>query len=230
MAMTPDWQGILRCELAEVALGSQERREIIVELAAHLEDTCESYLRQGLSHDEAVRRTLAQAGDWDDLRLRIQIARREEEIMTGRVKQFWLPGFLTLFVSMLLLMVIQFIGPRPLVVGMHGWRMMAPVAVIYLPWLFLLLPIGALGAYLSGRAGASQRTTFLSIVFPVLPYLVLFIIAFPVSLIVDDHVAHSLMFSALFIGLLAWVLLPGIALLAGGLPVCHLLSRRTASL
>lgn len=146
--------------------------------------------------------------------------------MTNRVRQFWLPGLLTLTLSMVLLMVIQFIGPKPLVVGTHGWRLLAPLAVIYVPWLLSLPAIGAMGAYLAGRAGASQRTAFLSILFPVLPYFGLFLIAFPVSLIVDDHVAHNIMFSALLMGLIAWVLLPGVALLAGGLPTHIFLSRR----
>lgn len=149
--------------------------------------------------------------------------------MTNRVRQLWLPGLLTLTLSMVLLMAIQFIGPKPLIVGTHGWRMMTPMGVIYVPWLLSLLPIGAMGAYLASRAGASQRTAFLSIVFPVLPYLGLFLIAFPVSLVVDDHVAHNVMFEALFMGLLAWVLLPAAALLAGGLPVQLLWARRTAS-
>ena len=146
--------------------------------------------------------------------------------MTDRVRQFWLPGLLTLSLSMVLLRVIQFIGPKPLIVSTHGWRMMAPVAVIYVPWLLLLILIGAMGAYLAGRGGASHRTIFLSILFPILPYLGLFIIAFPVAVILDDHVAHNIMLSALLMGLMAWVMLPGVALLAGGLPVQLLRSRR----
>ena len=149
--------------------------------------------------------------------------------MTDRVKQLWLPGLVTLLLSMVLLMVIQLIGPKPLIVSAHGWRMIAPVAVIYVPWLLSLLPIGAMGAYLASRAGASQRATFLSIVFPILPYSVFFVIWIPVSLILDDYVGHNTMRSALLMGLVAWVVLPGMALLAGGLPVRILKSRRSAS-
>ena len=145
--------------------------------------------------------------------------------MTDRVKQLWFPGLLTLFLSLVLLMAIQLIGPKPVIVSTSGWRMTAPVGVIYVPWLLSLLPIGAIGTHLSGRAGASQRAVFLSMVFPVLPYLLLFIIALPVSLILDDHVAHKIMVSALFMGLVAWVVLPGVALLTGGLPARLLLSR-----
>jgi hypothetical protein len=86
-----------------------------------------------------------------------------------------------------------------------------------------------MGAYLSNRAGGSQRAVFSSIVFPVLPYLALFLVAVPVALILDDHVAHNVMFRALFVGLLAWVLIPGAALLSGGLLAQFVLSRRLGS-
>ena len=222
-----DWQALVEERLAGLALEPEERAEVVSELATHLEEHYEVLLRSGLREDEAARHVAMQAGDWKQLRMRIQKTRSEDTNMTDRVKQLWLPGSLTLLLSMVFLMLIQFIGPRPLIVGgAHGWRMMTPYAVIYAPWLLSLIPIGALGAYLAGRAGASRRTTFISTVFPVLPYLALFIIAFPVSLILDDHVAHNIMYQALLMGLLAWVVLPGVALLAGGLPVQIFASRR----
>jgi hypothetical protein len=225
-----DWEGIVRRELAGLVLGAEERREVIAELAGHLEETFEELWREGLPKEAAAARALSQVENWQSLRREIQMARRRENVMTNRVRQLWLPGLLTLLLSMVLLMVIQFIGPKPLIVSAHGWRMVAPVAVIYVPWLLALFPIGAMGAYLAGRAGASQRAMFLSMVFPVLPYFVFFVVALPVALILDDHVAHNIMISALFVGLVAWVVLPGTALLAGGLPVAFRKSRRpTAS-
>jgi hypothetical protein len=225
----PDWDALVRQRLAGISLEPQELREVVAELAGHLEETFEQLRRQDLPEEVAVERALSQVKNWQSLGRKIQIARSKENVMTNRVRQLWVPGFLTLLVSMTMLMVIQFIGPKPLIVSAHGWRMIAPVAVIYVPWLLSLLPIGTMGAYLAGRAGASERAMFLSIVFPVLPYFVLFIIAFPVSLILDDHVAHNVMLSALWMGLGAWVLVPGSALLAGGLPVQLLRSRRAAS-
>jgi hypothetical protein len=68
-----------------------------------------------------------------------------------------------------------------------------------------------------------------STVFPVLPYFVFFIAAFPVCVILDDHVAHNVVLSALWVGLVAWVVLPATALFAGGFPVQILKSRRAAS-
>jgi hypothetical protein len=225
----PDWEALVCERLKGISLEAEELREVIAELAGHLEETFEQLRRQSLPEEAAVARALSQVENWPSLRRRIQLARSKEDAMTNRVKQLWVPGFLTLALSMVLLMAIQFIGPKPLIVSAHGWRMIAPVAVIYIPWLLSLLPIGAMGAYLAGRAGASRGAIILSTVFPVLPYAVLFIVAFPVSVILDDHVAHNVMFSALLMGLFAWVLLPGVALLAGGLPVRILKSHRSAS-
>src|SRR5580692_11924229 len=224
-----DWEAHVRQQLGDLALEDGERRAVVAELGAHLEDTFEELRRQGLPEEVAVERALSQVRDWQSLRRKIQKARMEEDVMTDRVKQVWLPGFVTLFLSMMLLMAIQFFGPHPLIVSMSGWRTTAPVAVIYVPWLLSLLPIGAIGAYLAGRAGGSLRATLLSIAFPVLPYSVFSAIWIPVSLILGDHISHNTMPSALLLGPLAWVVLPGVALLAGGLPVQLLRSRRPAS-
>jgi hypothetical protein len=79
---------------------------------------------------------------------------------------------------------------------------------------------------MSRRAGGSAATVFLSIVFPILPYLAFFLIGLPVALILDDHVAHNITIPSLFVGLSAWVILPAAALLAGGWPVHFFPSRR----
>jgi len=222
----PDWERIVRRELAGLVLGPEERREVVAELATHLEESFEALRGQGLPEEPAAERTLAQVKDWRELKRGIESARSKEDLMTDRVKQWWLPGFVVLFLSMMLLMVNEFIGIKPLIVSAHGSQRSAPVAVIYVPWLLLLVPIGALGAYLAGRAGGSQRAIFLSIIFPVLPHLAFFLVVFPVALILNDHVAHNVMISALCMGLAAWVLVPGIALLAGGLPTRFFVSRR----
>jgi hypothetical protein len=204
--------------------------EVIAELAAHLSETFEELRRQGITEEEAARRTISQVEDWRKLSRLIQTARTKEIVMTNRVRQFWLPSLLTLLLSMGLLMLIQVLGPHPWLVSRRsGWSLVAPVAVVYLPWLLALPLIGAMGAYVSNRAGGSQRAVFSSIVFPVLPYLVFFLAALPVMAIFNDQLAHNIMFGALFVGLFAWVLAPGAALLAGGLLAQFFLSRRLDS-
>ena len=100
----PDWEALVGEQLAGVSLEPEERREVIAELAGHLEETFEQLRRQGLSEEAAAERALSQVKDWQSLRRKIQKARMKEDVMTDRVKQVWLPGFLTLFLSMMLLM------------------------------------------------------------------------------------------------------------------------------
>jgi hypothetical protein len=154
----PDWHELVRRRLSGLVLDDREKDEVQVELAAHLAETCEEMRRQGMTEEEAERRTISQVEDWQELRQRIQTARTKENAMTNRVKQFWLPSLLTLLLSMGLLTLIQVFGPNPwLVARKSGWTLVAPVAVIYIPWLLSLPLIGAMGAYLSNRAGGSRR-------------------------------------------------------------------------
>jgi hypothetical protein len=222
-----DWETLVEQRLAGLALAPAERAEVIAELAAHLEESCEELRRQGMTEEEAARRTLSQVEDWRRLSRLIQIARKKENRMTNQVKQFWLPSLLTLFLSMGLLMLTQVFGPKPWTVAMKsGWSLIAPAAMIYLPWLFSLPLIGATGAYLSNRAGGSKRAMLSSVVFPILPYSVFFLVALPAMALFNEHLGHNFMFIALFVGLLAWVVAPAAALLAGGLLTQHFVSRR----
>jgi hypothetical protein len=223
----PDWQKLVRQRLSGLALDAAERDEVHAELAAHLEESYEASLKEGVPEQVAVQRALSQVSNWQDLRRRIQTARTRENPMSNRLKQLWLPGLLTLFAAMSLLLLIQFLPHNPRIVDRSDWYRVPPVLVIYVPWLLSLPLIGALGAYLSHRAGASQRVVFLSILFPVLPYLA-FLIGVPTTLVPNKHVARSIMFNAFFVGPFAWVIFPGVALLTGGLLV-HLLFRRRSS-
>jgi hypothetical protein len=225
-----DWEALVDRHLAGLALEPAEKAEVVAELAAHLEERCEEWRWQGMAEKDALRRTFSEVSDWQDLRRRIQTARTKENLMSDRVKQFWLPSLSTLLLSMGLLALIQIFGPNPWMVGRHeknAWSVIAPVAVIYLPWLLSLPVVGALGAFLSYRSGGSQRAVFSSIIFPVLPYLVFFLIGLPMILILNHRMTHNILFSALFVGLFAWVLAPGAALLTGGLLARTFLSRRS---
>ena len=142
--------------------------------------------------------------------------------MTNRVKQFWLPGILTFVLTEGLLGFFQKFGPRPLI---FAWSGHPPIALFYIPWLVALPFIGAVGAYLSRRAGGSLRAVVSSTLFPVLAMLGLFVVTIPVALIIDRRVDHHIQATVFLLLMLGWVLIPGVALLAGGLPV-HLLRPR----
>ena len=118
---------------------------------------------------------------------------------------------------MALLMLIEFFVPQPTTLGSSSKLRITPIVPVYLSWLITLPLVGAVGAYLSTRAGGRPRAVFASIIFPILPYLAFFLVALPVALILDDRVARNLTIPAFFVGLCAWVIFPGSALLAGGL-------------
>jgi len=223
-----DWARIVRERLASLALPDDDAAQVFDELASHLEEDYQSLLGEGCSEEDAVRRSLAGVGDWKVLQRKIESSRKKERIMNKRVTQFWFPAFLTLSLSMVLLAVLEIFGPKPWVTPMPGGPRlrMTPLAVVYISWLIFLPFIGALGAYLSNRAGGRSRTVFSSIVFPVFPYVAFFVIGLPLALILDDQVAHNITIPAFFVGLSAWVIFPAMALLAGGWPVQYFASRR----
>jgi hypothetical protein len=219
----------LESKLVELALPPGTKADVVDELAAHLDETYVELRKQGMAEDAAARRALSQVKDWHKLQRKIQNARMKENTVSNRVKQFWLPSLLTLLLSMVLLMLIQLFGPSPWTSGSGNRLRMTPVAIVYVSWLLTLPLIGAMGAYLSIRAGGSPRAVFSSIMFPVFPYLVFFVMGLPLALIFDDHVAHNITIPAFFVGLSAWIIFPAVALLAGGLPVQIFVSRRLSS-
>jgi hypothetical protein len=224
-----DWQKLVRDRLSQLELNAAEKDEVSAELAGHLEENYRSLLQDGLPEEIAAVRSLHQVGDWNDLQRKIEFSRNQEAYMTKRVAQFWLPAFVTLLLSLVLLAVIQIFGPNPWVGPMPGGRLrMTPVAVVYLSWLVFLPFVGALGAYLSKRAGGGPRAIFSSILFPVYPYVAFFVIGLPVAILLDDHIAHNITIPAFFVGLWGWVIFPAAALLAGGL-ACTVVATRQLS-
>ena len=220
-----DWEALVDGRLAGLVLESAEKAEVIAELAAHLEEICEEWRGQGITEEDAVRRTLSQVEDWQVLRRRIQSARMKENIMTNRVTQLWLPGFLTFALSMTLLELVQKFFPQPFMLHLDH----PPVLLFYVPWLLTLPLAGAIGAYLSKRAGASLPMTLVSSLFPVLPLAAIFLIAIPVGLVISHTLSHGIVAAAFLTLGIEWVAVPGAILLAGGSLVRLLSSRRSAS-
>ena len=222
----PDWQELVRQRLTGLALEENESAQIVEELGDHLEDQYQSLLQGGVSEKAAIECVLERIGDWRELKCKIESCRKKERPMNSRVSRFWLPAFLTILLAMSFLMIVEALGFEPWVSSAWGGPQgTIPVAVVYLPWLITLPFVGALGAYLSGRAGARRWQIFSSVIFPTVPYLAFFVIGLPVALLLGSGIAHNIIPSAFLVGFGAWVLLPAIALLAGGLPV-HYFSRR----
>jgi len=225
-----DWRQLVSARLSDLMLDDDDAVQVFDELADHLEETYQSLLGEGFSEQAATRRALGGVGDWQALRRKIESSRKRESIMPKRVAQFWLPAFVTLLLSMACLALIQIFGPNRWIAPVtHGWRSVAPTVLVYIPWLSTLPFIGALGAYISNRAGGRTRAVFSATIFPILPYMVFFIIGLPIAIILDDHVARNVTVPMFFIGLCAWVIFPAAALLAGGWAVQHFRSRHSTA-
>jgi len=208
----PDWIEIVRRNLSRFSGAESEKHEVIAEIADHLGETYEEMLRSGSSAQEAERRTLATVPDWEDLWQRIQSAKKED-LVQDRIRQFWLPTLIVYVLTTSSLAVIQKFRPQPLFLRLSE----TGGFLLYVPWLIVLPLLGALAAYLSLRAGGSSRSAILASAFPVVPYAAFFIIGLPLSFIIDSHVARNIQAAGFAGFMLSWVLVPGTALLAGGL-------------
>jgi len=221
----PEWREIVSEQLGMLDVDPHERAEVVEELAAHLDETFADLRHRGFGEEEAAERCLNEVDDWRGLRRKIQSARRKEDIMTNRVTQLWLPGLVTFALSMVLLALTEIFGPKPWTTWGHNH----PIALFYIPWLFSLPLVGALGAYLSQRAGGSRRAILFSTIFSILPFLLTILVVIPISLTFDHVIAHNIRPMAVLIFLFGWVFIPGVALLVGGLPAQLLLARRLSS-
>jgi len=147
--------------------------------------------------------------------------------MKNRTHQVWIPGFLTLILSMIFLAVLRELGFQPRIAGSGP-----NTVLLYVPWLLSLPFFGALGAYISSRAGGSRGTVLLASVFPALALTAAFLLMFPIGFIIERIIGSPVDFSTVATALLrdvtGWILIPGAALLVGGL-LAHLLFGRRSS-
>lgn len=221
-----DWREIVQQRLSGLALDAAEKEEVQLELAAHLEESYEGFCRQGLSEEEATRRALGQVSDWQDLQRRISNAKKKGHPMKKRTHQLWVPGFLTLTLSMIFLAVLQKLGLQPRIAWSGSAGSGSTEILLYVPWLLSLPFFGALGAHVSTRAGGSRGTVLLASVFPSLALTAAFLLMFPIGMTIDritgNHLDFSIVATALLKNGISWIVVPGAALLVGGL-AAHLL-------
>lgn len=211
----PNWHELVQQRLFSLTLDTAERDEIHAELAGHLEESYEEFCTQGLPQREAVERTLMQVADWQDLQRKILTARRRKQPMQKRTHQLWIPGLLTMILSTIFLITLQKLGFQPHLVGS------GPNGILfYGPWLASLPFFGALGACLSARRGGSLGTALLASVFPALALTVVFLLMFPIDVVVERVIKRPVDFGTVASALLGdgidWILIPGVALLLGG--------------
>jgi hypothetical protein len=205
----PDWNQVVREGLSLVDLTPAEQKEIIAELASHLDDLYEQCRTQGMSESQAVTRTRNEIRNWAGLARTIQRAKHKERNMNDRSKHLWLPGLASLIAAAVLLVLEIRLGIRDCFVHLP----LAMTAIF--SWLANMLLCGGVAAYLSRRGGGTRRARLTSALFPAGAFFVCFCLVLVARLFEADP---FITLSAFAITACNWVLFPGAALLLGALP------------
>ena len=214
----PDWRRLVSEKFDGVHLPSAEKEEISAELGSHLEDVYEEQRRLGLRDSEAREGALNEVLDWAELTRRIHNAKREEGIMNDRTKQLWLPGMASFWTAMICEIALNRLGFGPLTGGpMFHYRL---PQVNYAVWLIAELCCGALGAYLSRRAGGTRSARLFAALFTSAVLLVTMVIVIGICAVGR---ATGLAFATLDLMMLVKpvlvvVLIPSAAMVLGALP------------
>src|SRR5260370_29844997 len=103
----PDWQELVRQRLSDLALDAEEKDEVQVELAAHLEESYEVFCKEGLPEREALHRTLEQVADWRGFQRRICIAKSGRDPIQKPIPHLFLSGFFPLTQSEVFFVALQ---------------------------------------------------------------------------------------------------------------------------
>jgi hypothetical protein len=209
----PDWKRLVRERIAPSAPSAPSQEEVVSELAAHLEETYEDALSQGLTEQAATGFALQEVHNWHVLAAKIRVARFEEDSMNDRTRSLWLPALANVIAAPGLLMILQKLALQPRVLWIGDMAM-----VLYLPWLIALPVFGALGALLAKLAHAHFVNRLIVGLSPALAVMVAFAFVLPVALITDRHLLTNFPFAYFALTIVNWVLLPALALLVGTVP------------
>lgn len=213
-----DWSALVRERLPEAGLPHAQREEIISELAGHLEECYEEQRMGGLSKAEALDNALGQVADWRDLSRKIERAKRTEGKMNQNTRSFWLPAFITLTAAVLFEAILAQTSYGPRMISGHPKMML----VIWPAWVAGQPFLGAIGAYMSQRAGGTRFARLAAGLFPMIITLAGMSAAYIASLV--DGILHGRIDQGHFVLAslpkiaLGVIVIPGVALFLGTLP------------
>lgn len=202
----PDFEALVRQRLGSLKLSREGEREVVAELAAHLEDRYLQLLAGGAGGPEALADSLQELKRSRSLRRNI---RRAKEDWMDRSRQLLMPALASMCVSGVAQLVCNGLYPHPFVfpTGDTGY-------VLQPLWLAALPLAGALAAYLARKAGATRGRRLAAACAPVLVLLPLFAL----GMIVDFRSWHTKPLLLLAGPILSWLVIPAIPLLLGALP------------
>ena len=202
----PDWEQLVARHLAAMATPPSRKREIVAELASHLEDAYDDARRSGAHERRAMRRALDLVPDWRQLSRELS----EEADMMRRLRTLWLPGVTMGALAMGALLLLTRAGVRPHILWLGG-----QAVTFYLPWLLALPVFGALASAWARRAGGSRSESILAGASAAIATAGFFLLMLPISFVADAGVPIGLKLAAFGAFFLGSAVAPGIALLLG---------------
>jgi hypothetical protein len=211
-----EWSALVRRHLASVRVDERRHREISAELAAHLEDAYDAALRSGCTEAEAIARAMEHVPDWSSLAVAVERSADEDSTMTRQAMTVLLPGTTIMLAAATGLAFVVYSTPAARWVDPR-WQVHALAAG--LAFLFYLV-LGAIGAAWSRHVGGSPGERLAAGVFP----LVLHVAVAGPPVGADTLYALSGGSGGLHLGIntinmiLVMLVVPGSALLLGGLP------------
>ncbi len=215
-----DWKKIVRERLNLGSLDPARRDEIAAEIAGHLEDLYEDRRIGDRCESESLESALDQVPDWNRLSRRIRRAVRDERGMNHRTRQIWLPGLASLTAGNLLLMAVSYASLRPRIVIEHSAAWFPGLALMagYLPWVAAQPLVGALGAWLSHRAGGGRAMRLCAGLFPSIVMLACWGLFIPASAAIEKDVWAMRHPAYLLLGAFMWIAPAAMGLVFGCLP------------
>ncbi|HXW56738.1 MAG TPA: hypothetical protein VEJ67_13380 [Candidatus Cybelea sp.] len=210
----PDWRNLVRQKTQDLRLTPAQKEEVTAELASHLEEFYDEQRALEVPEPEAERRSLDELSDWAELSRRIQSAKREEGIMNDRTKRLWLPGLASFWTALACELAL---GGS----SIHGSLFHSHLSqFMYGLWLLGQLGCGALGAYLSRRAGGTRSARLGAALFTsgILLVTMLIVLAICAAGRVLGLGFAGLEFGILVKPVFMVIVIPSLAMLIGALP------------
>ena len=210
----------IRAALGNLGLDPEREEEIVREISEHLADHAASLELGGMARAAAVRAAVASVSDWAALRKEILAAETEELMMNYRTKALWLPALLAVTLSNGLLAMIQIIGPHTHFHWLNPYLEMRPWYTFLIPWLILQMPVGAIAALWSRRAGGTLPYQLLSALAPAVASLGVLVLVPILTEHGSNHLKTENHLSApgFLLMITIWVFVQALPLLVGAAP------------
>ncbi len=225
-----DWEALVSNRMENLRLADGARREIVRELAVHLEEIYDDARAHGANENDARAQTLGSIRDWRRLARDVQREKETFMSLTPFRRKVVVPGLVAVLLAAIALTITsvlhrmgsqQIFYPVPMNYGLY--------AVFNVPWLISLPIAGAVGAWLSRRFGGNAWQRLTAAMFPPLLYVAAFAFAFAAGLVVTlimlllgryqgDHASGAEWAARLTSAFLPWIVAPALASLVGALP------------